>query len=71
MRSLYTAELEEVQGGRISGSLAVSIISVISDAWTLIEAVVNVNYQALGSGTSLDANGYNPMGDFTNGICAR
>jgi len=34
MRNLNINELVEVQGGRISGSLAISIVGILSDLWT-------------------------------------
>ena len=71
MRSLNIEELNEVQGGRLSGGLAVSILGLISDAFTLVEAALNVNYTSLASGSSVDYSGFNAMGDYSNGMCSR
>ena len=71
MRSLEFEELNEVQGGRISIGLAVSILGLISDVYTLVEAALNVEYASLGSGSSVDHSGFNAMGDYSNGMCSR
>jgi hypothetical protein len=71
MRSLNIEELNVVQGGRMSGGLAVSILGLISDAYTLVEAALNVNYTSLTSGSAVDYSGYNAMGDYGNGMCSR
>ncbi|MEY3886032.1 MAG: hypothetical protein RL650_124 [Pseudomonadota bacterium] len=71
MRSLNIEELNEVQGGRLSGGLAVSILGLISDAFTLVEAALNVNYTSLASGSAVDYSGFNAMGDYSNGMCSR
>jgi hypothetical protein len=71
MRSLEFEELNEVQGGRISSGLAVSILGLVSDVYTLVEAALNVEYASLGSGSSVDNSGFNAMGDYSNGMCSR
>jgi hypothetical protein len=71
MRNLNIDELNEVQGGKLSAGMAVSIINFFSDVYTLTEAAMKVDYASMASGTSVDYGGFNPLGDYTNGICAR
>jgi bacteriocin-like protein len=71
MRNLSINELNEVQGGRMTVSLGVTIIGLISDAYTLVEAALKVDYQGMVNDSTVDYGGYNAMGDYTNGICTR
>ncbi|MEI7975012.1 MAG: hypothetical protein WCH92_03450 [Betaproteobacteria bacterium] len=70
MRSLNINELSEVQGGGIAFRWAVRAGELIADAFTLFEAAQKVDYDPASYGRA-DSGGYNPMGDYTNGICVR
>lgn len=70
MRSLNMNELNEVQGGGIGTTWAIRAISALSDLATLVELGSKVEFDPSSYG-SVDAGGYNPMGDYTNGICLR
>ena len=70
MRSLNIDELKEVQGGGMVTTWAIRAISAFSDLVTLVEFGSKVEFDPSSYG-SVDAGGYNPMGDYTNGICLR
>jgi hypothetical protein len=71
MRNLNINELVEVQGGRISGSLAISIVGILSDLWTLADAFMSADFQSIGSGVEVDYGAYNAMGDYSGAMCSR
>ena len=70
MRSLEFEELNEVQGGGIAFKWAIKMGELISHAITIYEASSKIEFEPSSYG-SVDAGGYNPMGDYTNGICNR
>jgi hypothetical protein len=70
MRNLNLNEVDEVGGGGISFQWAIRLGGIISDGVTLYEAGSKIELEPSSYG-SVDAGGYNPMGDYTNGICAR
>ena len=70
MRSLNIDELNEVQGGGMVTTWAIRAISALSDLATLVELGSKVEFNPSSYGP-VDAGGYNPMGDYTNGICLR
>jgi hypothetical protein len=70
MRSLNINEVDEVQGGGIALKWAYKIGEWVSNAYSLYEAGSKVEFDPSSYG-SVDAGGYNPMGDYTNGICLR
>ena len=63
-------ELNEVQGGGIAFQWAIKMGELISHAITIYEASSKIEFEPSSYG-SVDAGGYNPMGDYTNGICNR
>ena len=70
MRILNLDELDEVQGGGLAMKWAYRIGEWVSNAYSLYEAGSKVEFDPSSYG-SVDAGGYNPMGDYTNGICLR
>jgi hypothetical protein len=70
MRNLNIDELNEVQGGGIALKWAIKIGELLSNGYTLFEASSKIEFDPSSYGAA-DANGYNPMGDYTSGICAR
>ena len=71
MRTLNIDELSTVQGGKMSAALAISIINVISDAISLIDAAMKVDFESMVSNSSVDLGSVNPMGDYSNSMCNR
>lgn len=70
MRSLNMDELDEVHGGGVALKWAYRIGEWVSNAYSLYEAGSKVEFDPSSYG-SVDAGGYNTMGDYTNGICLR
>lgn len=70
MRSLNIDELNQVQGGGIVTTWALRAVGALADLVTLVEVGMKVEFEPSSYG-SVDAGGYNPMGDYTSGICAR
>jgi hypothetical protein len=71
MRTLNLNELNEVEGGRMSAALAVSIVNFFSDLYTLADAAMQIDYGKVVSSSTTDFGGVNAMGDYTNGMCSR
>jgi hypothetical protein len=70
MRSLNIEELGEVQGGSVALKWAYKVGEFLSNAYSAYEAASKIEFDPSSYG-SVDAGGYNPMGDYTSGICAR
>lgn len=70
MRSLNIEELGEVQGGGVALKWAYKVGEFLSNAYSAYEAASKIEFDPSSYG-SVDAGGYNPMGDYTSGICAR
>lgn len=70
MRNLSMDEFDFVEGGSISFKWAVRLGEIISNGISLYEAGSKIEFDPSSYG-SVDAGGYNPMGDYTSGICAR
>jgi bacteriocin-like protein len=71
MRTLNIDELSTVQGGKLSAAMAINIINVISDAISLIDAAMKVDFESMVSNSSVDLGNVNPMGDYSNSMCTR
>jgi hypothetical protein len=70
MRNLSIEELNEVQGGGMVTTWAIRAIGALADLVTLVEVGMKVEFDSSSYGAA-NAGGYNPMGDYTNGICLR
>jgi bacteriocin-like protein len=70
MKSLNIDELNQVQGGGIVTTWAIRAVGALADLVTLVEVGIKVEFDPSSYG-AVDAGGYNPMGDYTNGICLR
>jgi hypothetical protein len=71
MRNLNMNELVEVEGGKISAAVIAGIISFVSDAISLIDTAMKVDYESMVNNSAVDFGGVNAMGDYTNGMCSR
>jgi hypothetical protein len=70
MRDLNIAELNEVQGGGIVAKWAFKAGEAFANMYAVYEAAGLFDFN-LSSYGAADANGYNPLGDFSNNMCAR
>jgi hypothetical protein len=70
MKSLNMNELTEVQGGGLSFRWAVKAGELLVDAFNMYEISQKVDLEPGNYGPA-DSNGYNAMGDFTNGTCTK
>ncbi len=70
MRNLINTELHEVQGGGLAAKWAYKIGELFANGFTIFEVASKIDFEPSSYG-SVDAGGYNPMGDYTNGICLR
>ena len=71
MRTLNIDELNTVQGGKMTTALALNIISFFSDAISLFDAAMKVDFDAMVSNSTVNFGGVNPMGDYGNVMCTR
>ena len=70
MRNLNFDELNAVQGSGIGAKWAFRAGELIADLYTLYEASQKIELAPSSYG-SVDAGGYNPMGDYANAMCTR
>jgi hypothetical protein len=70
MRDLNIEELNEVQGGGIVAKWAFKAGEAFANMYAVYEAAGLFDFSFPSHGAA-DASGYNPMGDFSNNMCAR
>jgi hypothetical protein len=73
MRSLNMNELSDVQGGGLSVKWAYKAGELLVEAYNaynIYEAAKKTDSDPESFGP-VDFNGYNPMGDFSNGTCTK